>query len=119
MQIGHHACNCNCLDPDGNPWLGINGSAKIVTRPTTLPGVYHACTGQVIGGTAINMTQPEPDESGSGTNPCVSSYCWIAIEQIGQGFVVLTGDSNVFDGCGFDNCEIAKRFLNNLPDDMI
>ncbi len=117
LHLGHHACNCGCADPEGNPWLGINGAAKIVTTPTSLPGVYHACVGEVTGGTPINWTQPEPDYGGS--DACLTSYPWIAIEQLGQGVVVLTGDSNVFDGCAHDNCEIAQRFIHNKPEDLI
>ena len=41
------------------------------------------------------------------------------MEKVGQGYVILTGDSNIFDGCGFDNCEIAKRFVKNAPEDLI
>jgi len=119
MQVGHHACNCGCLDPEGNPWLGINGAAKIVTTPTSLPGVYHACVGEVTGGTTINRARPMQDNQGGNSPACLSSYPWIAIEQVGQGVVVLTGDSDVFDGCGHDNCEIAKRFINNEPEDLI
>lgn len=119
MQVGHHACNCGCVDPDGEPWLGINGSAKIVTTPDALPGVYHACVGEVTGGTPINLTQPVQDYSGGSSEACLSSYPWIAIQKVGKGVVVLTGDSNVFDGCGHDNCEIAKRFIKNEPEDLI
>lgn len=115
MQVGHRACNCTCTDSHGDPWLGINGSAKIVTTPTALPGIYHACVGEVLGGTPLNLTQPEP----TGSAACFTSYPWIAMEKVGQGYVVLTGDSNIFDGCGFDNCEIAKRFVKNDPEDLI
>lgn len=124
LRINPKVCNCGCEDPDGNPWLGINGTAKIVTTPTILPGVYHACTSEITGGTVINRTKPIKDEKGGSSDACLTSYPWLAIEKIGKGVVVAAGDLNVIPNpedfsCGYDNCELFYRFINSPVDDLV
>ena len=112
MALGERACNCQCTKiPSGDPWLGIPQPVQIMTD---LPGLMHACTNEIIGGTPIVKTEPEGALSG-----CADSFPFVAGERIGDGIVIAAGDSNIFSGCGFDNCEFFKRLRDNDIDEIL
>lgn len=118
MRFAAGQCNCGC--PEGDMWLGSSGPARIMSYPSSLSGVYHACTCEVVGGTVVGYTDAEP----SSENPqCNSAYPFIGIEQVVEGFVILAGDGNIFSGSGscnpFDNCELARRFIENRSEDLV
>lgn len=48
----------------------------------------------------------------------VAQVPMICVDQLGDGFVFLCGDSNIWGGCDYDNCNLANRILNR-PDSQI
>lgn len=136
LQLKRGVCNCACTKDNGDPWLGVNGPAKILSLPSSLPGVYHACTAEVGGGTIVSSTNAEPfpsnpqeleDYNNDPTNnkwldrfKCTESFPFIAIQKIGAGVVLLTGDCNITAlACNWNNCALIQRFIFNPISDLV
>ena len=94
---GSHDSNCAT---DGSRDC-IAGAANIAQGVT----FRMALTAELSGGT--NVWQ-----SPSGRN-------MVQVEQLGSGFLFVSGDSNLFDGCGYDNCSFAQRLLNYADDQIL
>ena len=73
--------------------------------------IWHACTNRVYGGTPLALTEE-------------GEFPFAAIEAIGDGFILLTGDSNMAfpagcSGKGYDNCDLWKNYITLTDDELI
>lgn len=113
IQIGTGIYNCGCVDPDGNPWLGVPQPGTAIMDG--LPGVFHACVAEVTGGSPMCNTTNRIDTQGGSI---AADKTFIAIESVAAGYVMVAADSNITSGCPtyFDNCALFKRFyqMENL-----
>lgn len=110
MSIGEKACNCGCFSQQ---WTGsLNLSVPMIADCTA---IHCACTNEVIGGTWLAKTITEGDEDGK----CYDPYPYIAMEKIGDGYLIVSGDSNITTGCGYDNCCLFRNFIQNSDEDML
>lgn len=99
-----YACNCNCTNGTSF-WQGtVNTAVPLMSRFT---GFFHACTNKVLFSTPadwivrteVGFTSPT---DGTSENKCNVPYTMATIEKIGQGFLIVTGDCDLFDcnSCG-------------------
>lgn len=106
LQVG--LCNCCCDDPR---WVSNVNTSLAITQE--IDEIYTACTAPITGGTWIAKTIGTTDnEDCFGDHPtCATPYTWLAIEKIGEGYVMMSGDGNLTEGCSHDNCELVRRFF--------
>lgn len=64
-----------------------------------------AATNTITGGTSVWVTG-------------LGGIC-VAVEQLGNGFLFVCGDSNVANGCGYDNSNFFNRLSSYLDADII
>lgn len=85
-------CDCNCEWTCTLTDIPLNNDVE---------RILHACTGEVVGGTPVAYTNEKPD------------VCFIALEQIGAGYLLFSADSNIFStDCGYNNEVLLNNFLN-------
>lgn len=94
MRLGSVVLDNNC-STTAHP--GTVANIPLTEGLTTL---HHAAVNSITGGTAVAFTHEQP------------STVWAAIEQIGDGYLLLVADSNVTGGCGYDNCQFFKNFID-------
>lgn len=110
MQVTDDVCECTC----SQDWTGIlNPDLPLLDD---VEGVLHACTAGVSGGTWVATTAYYEESGANNTGPECSEMVYIAIEKIGEGYILVSGDSNIFAGCPYDNCPFWRNFieLDNL-----
>lgn len=114
MTIGTHHRICNC---DFKPeWTGnINTSVPMLRD---VDAIMHACTNNVDGGTWLATTNSEPGPFGE--ESCLDPFPFIAMEQVGDGFLIVAGDSNVAGNVYYEiNCALWRAFIENPPERML
>jgi hypothetical protein len=99
MSLGSKQCDSGC-----NSW---QTQIEDVPLMEGITNVFHAATNEVMGGTPLARTFQ------CGHVP------FLAIERIGQGWVMLAGDSNLTEGCGYNNCPLWNAFINNGDDEIL
>lgn len=107
MAISAVSCNQGCVGFFSEPWYAPTvGSAQIVSGQSW---VDIASVTEVTGGTALAETIAE-----GGGGACTSALTFLAIEAIGSGYVMVSGDGNIFSGaCAAvgTNCWLIQRFV--------
>lgn len=95
-EFGYHDCD----EPD---WLDATaGSANIVSGLS----FKMACAGEISGGTSVWIS---PD-----------STTFVAAEQLGLGFIFVSGDGNVWDADIIDtNSELIVRLMEYAAEDVL
>ena len=102
IQISTKACDASCYQQ------GVNSGSPIVTGLAN-GGLVYAFTNTVTGGTALCSTKVA---SACGT------YTWVAAELLGDGIVVVSGDTGAFlSGC--TESAYNYEFLTRLFSDAI
>lgn len=86
-------CDCKCK------WTG-KYLARFLNKDDRK--FYHACVSELTGGTPLAYTNEEPH------------ICFATIDQVGQGVLMVVRDSNVLNGCKYDNCKVWDDFFT-LP----
>ena len=94
----------------------------IINEPDPIDKIQYAATAEITGGTVIAITNEPQFPSGS---PRQDPFK--AIEALGDGFVMVVGDSNIFNhGEGLiwcqdnpNNCEFFKRWCFNKNEDIL
>lgn len=103
LEYGGGAHDNNCAsDGTRDSIVGVAGIAADAPQPTPF---RMAATAEITGG--VNVWK-----SPNGTN-------MVQVEQLGSGFLFLTGDSNLSGGCGYDNCAFFKRLWEFDDGDII
>lgn len=105
IRLGSGIYKCFCpgfIAGDGDAALGISVNARF------------SCTAEVTGGTSVVKTD----------GPTPVTFC--AIEAVGDGFVMVSGDSNLAEfesaECGEaweQSCELWTRFIEWKSEDLI
>jgi hypothetical protein len=109
MQIGDKKCNCLCAGLISGQWVGMLEAIPLLENVDI---ITHACTNEVTGGTVVAYIDQQVDGDGDGSpTSCITDvpYAFISVEQIGDGFLLVSGDSNLVDGCG-TNCDLWQAF---------
>lgn len=109
MSLGEKTCECNCAP--NHPGV-LNTSLPLLDG---VSAVYHACTNEVIGGTWVAMTQEYTEEGPNNTGPECSNVPYMAIQKEVDGYIMVSGDSNIFHGCDYPdegNCPLWRNFIN-------
>lgn len=91
MSIGDVAYDCGC-SPE---WTGIIQELPLTENVEV---IFHACTNSVEGGTVVAYCNEDEEVP------------YIAVEAVGDGFVLCCGDSSVFS-CSYDNCTFWDNFI--------
>jgi hypothetical protein len=65
-----------------------------------------ALTAELSGGDAVVFQAPDETDM-------------VMVEQLGDGFLFVCGDSNLWAGCDYDNCEFATALLETPDGDII
>jgi hypothetical protein len=95
MSFGNVLADCGC----SSNWTGVLNTS--VPMLADVPHIMHACTNSVSGGTWLANINSPP------------GYPFIAMEAIGNGFVMAAGDSNLTATCGYNNCKLWEAFIGN------
>jgi hypothetical protein len=86
----------------------------------TVSAIRHACTSFVSGGTWLAKINGGAGSSWTNPPACDASLDpFIAMEKIGEGYFMVAGDSNLTGGCGYDNDNLWRAFIENDPVDML
>lgn len=102
MSIGTTGCNCGCYGVVQSGEAGIAQGIEISL----------ACTNEILGGVSVAITKPEEDP-GTSSEDCSEPIVGIAVEQLGEGLLMVAGDSNLFiqtPPCHYNNCGLVTRW---------
>lgn len=88
--------------------VDTSGDACNATTGICLPGTANIAQG------GVRITIARASKINGGTSVWISQAgnVVVAVEKIGDGFLFLTGDSNITSGCGYANCEFLKRLAS-------
>ena len=115
-----------CLQDPGatNNFLGTLGSSitwvggifDFFCRTGMIPGPAQIAQGLTDNGMAATAILSGGTTMFTSPN---AGVVMMVVEQIGDGFLFVTGDSNHFQFCSFDNCELVRRLYRNGDNEII
>ena len=110
-------CNCTCFQPSSSDlWGGVTNSA--VPLMADFNTLYHACVGKVQVNSPADWIAKTQAEPGNVLDPeCNTAFIFASIQKIGNGFLIVASDSNLFD-CGCPNKPFWKRYCTAEPEDI-
>jgi hypothetical protein len=89
---------------------------------TLCDSATNTCTpgaANIAQGTTLKIARASRIDGGTSVWISDAGNVVVAVEQIGSGFFFLSGDSNITDGCAYNNCPFLQRLLNYADDDII
>lgn len=87
------------------------GNCNPLTNTCT-PGAANIAQGTVLRIAAASKID-------GGTSVWVRDNPIVAAEKLGNGFLFLTGDSNITSGCGYNNCVFLQRLATYADGDIL